>query len=142
MAEDITAGLTRIPWLFVTARSSGDVYRGQEIDPCQAGRALGVRYLLLGSLRKDAGRIRAAVRLVESETGGLIWAETYDRPLAGVFALQDDIAMSVVGAIEPNLRQPEVDRVRRLRPENVSTMSTDRACHTRWRWPSRSTLLA
>lgn len=119
MAEDVTAGLARIPWLFVTARSSGSVYRGQDIDPCEAGRALGVRYLLLGSLRKDAERIRIAVRLVESEAGGLVWAETYDGALGDVFALQDDIAMSVVGAIEPNLRRAEVERVRRRRPESL-----------------------
>ncbi|ACA17226.1 transcriptional regulator domain protein [Methylobacterium sp. 4-46] len=119
MAEDITAGLSRIKWLFVTARSSGAVYRGREIDPCEAGRALGARYLLLGSLRKETARIRVALRLVESEAGGVVWAEAYDRPLEGVFALQDDIAMSVVGAIEPNLRQAEAERVRRLRPESL-----------------------
>lgn len=119
MAEDITAGLARIPWLFVSARSSGSVYRGQDTDPCMAGRALGVRYVLLGSLRKDAGRIRIALRLVESDAGGLVWAESYDRALGDVFALQDDVAMSVVGAIEPNLRQVEAERVRRLRPESL-----------------------
>ncbi|MDO9713909.1 winged helix-turn-helix domain-containing protein [Paracraurococcus lichenis] len=119
MAEDITGGLSRIKGLFVTARSSGAVYRGHEVDPCEAGRALGVRYLLLGSLRKGAGRIRVALRLVESEAGGLVWAETYDRPLEDLFALQDDIALSVVGAIEPSLRQAEVERVRRLRPESL-----------------------
>ena len=119
MAEDITAGLARIPWLFVTARSSGGVYRGLDIDPCEAGRALGVQYLLLGSLRKDAGRIRIALRLVESDAGALVWAETYDRALESVFALQDDITLSVVGAIEPNLRQAEVERVRWLRPESL-----------------------
>ncbi len=119
MAEDVTAGLARIPWLFVTARSSGSVYRGQDIDPCEAGRALGVRYLLLGSLRKDVGRVRIALRLVESDAGGLVWAETYDRALGDLFALQDDVAMSVVAAIEPNLRRAEVERVRRLRPESL-----------------------
>jgi TolB-like protein/tetratricopeptide (TPR) repeat protein len=119
MAEDITGGLSRINWLFVTARSSGAAYRSPETDPCKAGRELGVRYLLLGSLRKDARRVRVTLRLVESEAGGLVWAETYDRPLKDVFTLQDDIAMSVVGAIEPNLRQAEVARVRRLRPESL-----------------------
>ncbi|MDO9713851.1 winged helix-turn-helix domain-containing tetratricopeptide repeat protein [Paracraurococcus lichenis] len=119
MAEDITCGLSRIKWLFVTARGSGAVYRSPETDPCKAGRELGVRYLLLGSLRKDARRVRVALRLVESEAGGLVWAETYDRPLEDLFTLQDDIAMSVVGAIEPNLRQAEVERVRRLRPESL-----------------------
>lgn len=119
MAEDIIAGLCRIPWLFVTARSSGAAWRAPEVDPAEAGRALGVRYLLIGSLRKDASRVRIALRLVESEAGGLVWAETYDRPLGHLFALQDNIALSVVGAIEPSLRQAEVKRVRRLRPDSL-----------------------
>lgn len=117
MAEDITAGLSRINWLFVTARSSGDAWRGT--DPCEAGRALGVRYLLLGSLRRDGHRLRLTARLVESEAGKLVWAESYDRTLDDLFALQDDIALSVVGAIEPSLRQVEAKRVRQLRPDSL-----------------------
>ncbi len=119
MAEDITGGLSRINWLFVSARSSGAVYRGHEVDPREAGRALGVRFLLLGSLRRNPSHIRIAARLVESGAGGLVWAETYNRPVDDLFALQDDIALSVVGAIEPSLRQAEVERVRRLRPDSL-----------------------
>ena len=117
MAEAITVGLARINWLFVTARSSGDAWRGS--DPCEAGRALGVRYLLLGSLRRDATRLRLAAQLVESKAGGLVWAENYDRKLDDLFDLQDDIALSVVGAIEPSLRQAEAERVRHLRPDSL-----------------------
>jgi TolB-like protein len=119
MAEDITAGLSRIKWLFVTARSSAAIYRGHEVDPREAGRALGVRHLLLGTLRKDGQRIRLVAQLVEGEAAGLVWAETYDRSMDDLFSLQDDIALSVVGAIEPNLRQAEVERVRRLRPDSL-----------------------
>lgn len=119
MVEEVTGRLSRINWLFVTARGSGAVYRGQEIDPCEAGRALGVRYLVLGSLRQDARRVRVGVQLVESAEGTMIWSQTFDRPLDDVFALQDDIALSVVGTIAPSLRQAEVERVRRTRPESL-----------------------
>jgi len=91
MAEDITAGLSRINWLFVIARSSGDAWRGAH--QCEAGRALGVRYLLRGSVRRDATRLRLAARLVESYTGRFVWAESYDRKLDNLFALQDDITL-------------------------------------------------
>ena len=119
MADDITAGLSRIKWLFVTARGSATIYRGHDIDVREAGRTLGVRYLLLGTLRSDGKRMRLAAQLIEAETAGLVWADAYDRPMEDVFALQDDIALSVVGAIEPSLRQAEVARVRRLRHDSL-----------------------
>jgi TolB-like protein len=119
MVEDIVAGLSRIKWLFVAARNSGLPYRGEAVDVRRAGRELGVRYLLQGSLRKDGNRLRIAAQMIEAETGGHLWAERYDRPLDDIFALQDDIARSVVGAIEPNLRRAEVERVKRKRPDSL-----------------------
>lgn len=120
MAEEITAGLARIPWLFVSARSSAGISVGRNADPRDVGQALGVRYLLSGSLRRAAGRLRVVLRLADSEAGRLVWTEIYDRPFEDVFALQDEIAVSIVGAIEPNIRQSEVDRVRRLRPRTLA----------------------
>lgn len=119
VAEDIAAGLSRIKWLFVSARRSAAAWGSADVDPCEVGRALGVRYLLLGTVRKNAERIRVSGKLVESTEGTLVWAGSFDRLLTDLFAVQDDIALSVVGAIEPSLRQAEVDRVRRLRPDSL-----------------------
>src|SRR5207237_5473210 len=80
---------------------------------------LGVRYVLEGSVRRAAGRVRITGQLVEAETGRHIWAERYDRALDDVFALQDEITASVVGAIEPSLRQAEIERVKRKRPDSL-----------------------
>jgi adenylate cyclase len=119
MVEDIITGLSRIKWLFVIARNSSFAYKGKSPDIRQVGRELGVRYVLEGSVRKAAGRVRITGQLVEGETGRHIWAERYDRALDDVFALQDEITLSVIGAIEPTLRQAEIERVRRKRPEHL-----------------------
>jgi TolB-like protein len=119
MVEDIIAGLSRIKWLFVIARNSSFTYQAKAVDVKRVGRELGVRYLLQGSLRKDTSRVRISVQMIESETGGHVWAERYDRPLDDIFALQDEITLSVVGALEPSLRRAEVERVKRKRPESL-----------------------
>jgi TolB-like protein/Tfp pilus assembly protein PilF len=119
MVEDIIAGLSRIKWLFVAARNSSFTYKGGGIDVKQVGRELGVRYLLQGSLRKDGNRVRISAHMTEAETGGHLWTERFDRPLDDIFALQDEIALNVVGAIEPSLRRAEVERVRRKRPDSL-----------------------
>jgi TolB-like protein/Tfp pilus assembly protein PilF len=119
MVEDIIAGLSRINWLFVVARSSSSIYGGKTGDVKRAGRELGVRYILQGSLRKDGNRVRISTQMIEAETGGHLWAERYDRPLDNIFALQDEITLSVVGAIEPSLRRAEVERVKRMRPDSL-----------------------
>jgi len=105
--------------LFVIARNSSFAYKGQSPDIRQVGRELGVRYVLEGSVRKAAARVRITGQLVEAETGRHIWAERYDRAMDDVFALQDEMTMNVVAAIEPSLRQAEVERVKRKRPENL-----------------------
>jgi TolB-like protein len=119
VAEDIITGLSRIKWLFVIARNSSFAYRGRALDVKQIGRDLGVRYVLEGSLRKSGERVRISVQLIEAETGGHLWAERYDRRLEDIFALQDEITLNVVGAIEPSLRDAEIERVRRKRPDNL-----------------------
>jgi TolB-like protein len=119
VVEDIITGLSRIKWLFVIARNSSFAYKGRALDVKQVGRDLGVRYVLEGSLRKASDRVRISVQLIEAETGGHIWAERYDRRLEDIFALQDEITLSVVGAIEPSLRDAEIERVKRKRPDSL-----------------------
>ncbi|MDJ0947417.1 MAG: adenylate/guanylate cyclase domain-containing protein [Alphaproteobacteria bacterium] len=119
MVEDIITGLSRINWLFVIARNSSFVYKGQAVDIKQAGRKLGVRYILEGSVRKAANRVRVTGQLVEAETGQHVWAHRYDRDFDDIFAIQDELTINVVAAIEPSLRQAEIDRVRRKRPDNL-----------------------
>ena len=119
MVEDIITGLSRIRWLFVIARNSSFAYKGRAVDVKQIGRDLGVRYVLEGSVRKVGSRVRISGQLIEAEDGRHLWAERYDRDLSDVFALQDEITISVVAAIEPNLRHAEIERVRRRRPDNL-----------------------
>jgi TolB-like protein/Flp pilus assembly protein TadD len=119
VVEDIITGLSRIRWLFVIARNSSFTYKWQALDVKRVGRELGVRYLLEGSVRKEGARVRINAQLVEAETGTHLWAERYDRPLGDIFALQDEITLSVVGAIEPSLRAAEIERVKRKRPDNL-----------------------
>jgi TolB-like protein len=119
MVEDIITGLSRIKWLFVIARNSTFTYKGQPVDVKRVGRELGVRYVLEGSVRKADERVRISAQLVEAETGIHLWAHRYDSRLDDIFALQDEITLSVVGAIEPSLRDAEIERVKRKRPDNL-----------------------
>jgi adenylate cyclase len=119
MVEDIITGLARIKWLFVIARNSSFAYKGKSVDVKQAGRELGVRYVLEGSVRKASSRVRVTSQVVEAETGRHVWADRYDRTLDDVFTIQDELTMSVVAAIEPSLRQAEIERVKRKRPDNL-----------------------
>jgi TolB-like protein/Tfp pilus assembly protein PilF len=119
MVEDIITGLSRIKWLFVIARNSSFAYKGKAVDVKQAGRELGVRYILEGSVRKASTRVRVTGQLIEAETGRHVWADRYDRTLDDVFVIQDELTMSVVAAIEPSLRQAEIERVKRKRPDSL-----------------------
>jgi TolB-like protein/Tfp pilus assembly protein PilF len=118
VVEDIITGLSRIKSLFVIARNSTFVYKGAAVDVKQVGRDLGVRYVLEGGVRRSGNRVRCTAQLIEAETGIHLWAERYDRLLEDIFALQDDITISVVGAIEPSVRKAEIERAKRKRPEN------------------------
>jgi len=119
VVADIIAGLARIKWLFVISRNSSFVYKHREADAKQVGRELGVRYVLEGSIRRAGSRVRFVAQLIDAESGAHIWVERYDRQLDDIFALQDEISQQVVGAIEPNVRHAEVNRVRRSRPESI-----------------------
>src|SRR5215218_5345156 len=107
MVDDIITGLSPIKWLFVIARNSTFTYKGRAVEVKQVGRELGVRYVLEGSVRKGGSRLRIAAQLLEAETGNHLWAERYDRDLADIFAVQDEITERVVAAIEPELYAAE-----------------------------------
>jgi len=119
MVEDIITGLSRIKWLFVIARNSTFTFKGRAVDVKQVGRELGVRYVLEGSVRKAADRVRITGQLIDTATGAHVWAERYDRKFDDIFALQDEITLSVVGAIEPSLRLAEIERVKRKRSDSL-----------------------
>ena len=119
MVEDIITGLSRFKWLFVIARNSTFAYKGRSVDIKQVGHELGVRYALEGSVRKAAGRVRITTQLIDAETGAHVWAERYDRSMDDIFALQDEITLSTVAAIEPSVRRAEIERAKRKRPENL-----------------------
>jgi adenylate cyclase len=119
MVEDIVTGLSRIKWLFVIARNSSFAYKGKAVDVRQAGRELGVRYLLEGGVRKAGQRLRVTVQLVEAETGAHLWADKFDGGLADIFEFQDQITERVVGIVEPSVHKSEIERSRRKRPESL-----------------------
>jgi len=119
MVEDSITALSRIRWLFVIARNSSFTYKGQAVDVKRVGRELGVRYVLEGSVRKAGQRVRISGQLIDTETGTHLWANRFDGSLEDVFDLQDELTMSVVGAIEPTLRKAEIERARRKRPESL-----------------------
>jgi adenylate cyclase len=119
MVEEITTALTRIRSLFVIARNSAFTYKGRAVDVRQVGRELGVRYVLEGSVRKAGERLRITAQLVDAATGSHVWADRFDGALADVFDLQDQVASSVVAAIQPNLLKAEIERAQRKPPENL-----------------------
>ena len=119
MVEDIITALSRIRWLFVIARNSSFTYKGRAVDVKQVGRELGVRYVLEGSVRKAGGRVRITGQLVDTSSGTHLWAEHFDGALDDVFALQDQVAASVVGAIAPTLESAEIERAKRKPTENL-----------------------
>jgi adenylate cyclase len=119
MVEEIITALSRIRWLFVIARNSSFTYKGQAVDVKQVGRELGVRYVLEGSVRKSGNRIRITAQLIDATTGAHLWADRFNGSLEDVFELQDQIAISVAGVIEPTLRQAEIERARRKRPDSL-----------------------
>jgi TolB-like protein len=101
VVEDIIAALSRIRWLFVIARNSSFTYKGRAVDVKQVGRALGVRYVLEGSLRKAGNRVRITGQLIDASTGANLWADRFEGALEDIFELQDQVTTSVVGALVP-----------------------------------------
>ncbi len=119
ITEDIITELSRLRWLFVIARNSTFTYKGRPVDVRQVAREFGVRYVLEGSVRTAANRIRVTSQLVEAETGKHIWAERYDRELHDIFAVQDEITRNVVAAIEPHLYVEEGFRAANRPPGSI-----------------------
>jgi TolB-like protein len=104
MVEEIITALSRIRWLFVIARNSSFTYKGQAVDVKRVGHELGVRYVLEGSVRKVGQRVRITGQLIDAATGSHLWADRFDGSLEDIFQLQDQVAISVAGVIEPTLR--------------------------------------
>ncbi|MBV9249654.1 MAG: tetratricopeptide repeat protein [Acetobacteraceae bacterium] len=120
IAEDITTLLSRTRWLFVISRNSSFTYKGRALEVKQVARDLGVRYVLEGSVRRGGERVRVNAQLIDAETDHHVWARRYDRDLADVFAVQDEITNAVVEAIAPTIAQLEQRRALRKPPENLN----------------------
>src|SRR5438445_4476415 len=119
MVEEIITALSRIRWLFVIARNSTFTYKGQAVDVKQVGRELGVRYVLEGSVRQAGNRIRVTAQLIEAGTGNHVWGERYDRDLADIFAVQDEITHALTTALAPAIADAELRRAIRKPPESL-----------------------
>jgi TolB-like protein/Tfp pilus assembly protein PilF len=119
IVEDILTALSRFRSLFVIARNSSFTYKGRVVDVRQVGRELGVRYILEGSVRKADNRVRISGQLVQTETGAHVWAERYDRDFGDIFALQDEMTASIVGALVPSLQRAEIERARGKPPDSL-----------------------
>jgi adenylate cyclase len=120
MVEEIITALSRFKWLFVIARNSSFTFKGKAVDVKEIGRKLGVRYVLEGSVRKASGKVRITGQLVDAVTGVHIWADRFERDLTDVFALQDEVTVAVVSAIQPKLLQTEIALATRRRPESLT----------------------
>ncbi len=120
MVEEIITALSRFKWLFVIARNSSFTFKGRAVDIKEVGRRLGVRYVLEGSVRKASGKVRITGQLIDAATGAHIWADRFERDLTDVFALQDEVTVAVVSAIQPKLLQTEIAKAARRRPENLT----------------------
>jgi TolB-like protein len=137
MVEEITTSISRLPWLFVIARNSSFTYKGRAVDVKQVAKELGVRYVLEGSVRKAGNRVRITGQLIDTNTGAHIWADRFDGALDDIFELQDQVASSVVGAIEPKLRQSEIERANRKPTESLDAYDFYlRALAQFWKWRS------
>jgi adenylate cyclase len=119
ISEDIITVLSKSKSLFVIARNSSFTYKGKAVAVQDIGRELGVRYVLEGSVRKAGSRVRVTAQLIEATTGGHLWAERYDRDLADIFAVQDEITARVSAAIQPALERSERERVARKPPDSL-----------------------
>ena len=119
MAEDIITALSRFKALFVIARNSSFTFKGRAVDVKQVGRELGVRYVLEGSVRKAATRVRITAQLVDTATGTHLWADRFDGGLGDIFDLQDQVTESVVGAMAPAVEKAEIERAKRKSTESL-----------------------
>jgi adenylate cyclase len=119
VVEEIITALSRFHSLFVIARNTSFTYKGRAVDVKQVGRELGVRYVLEGSVRKAANKVRITAQLIDTAVGTHLWAHRFDGALEDIFALQDQVTASVVGAIAPKLEQAEIERAKRKPTESL-----------------------
>jgi len=119
LSEEIITALSKVPYLFVIARNSTFAYRGKSVKIRQVAEELGVRYVLEGSLRKAGERVRVSAQLIDATTGHHLWAESYDRDLIDIFALQDEITMKIINALEVKLTEGEQASIPRKGTDNL-----------------------
>lgn len=133
LVEAITAALSRIRSFFVIARNSAFTYKGRAVNVREIGRELGVAYVLEGSVQRAGNRLRITVELVETAGGNHLWAEKYDGTIDDIFDLQDRITEQVAGALQPSIRQAEIERARRKPPRELGAYDyTMRALQRVW----------
>ena len=143
ISEDIVTALSKLRWFFVIARNSSFVYKGKAVHLKQVAEELGVRYVLEGSVRKGGDRVRITAQLNDVATGSHIWAERYDRGLADVFAVQDEITEAIVAAIEPQLYAAENFRAQRKPPDSMDAWDlVMRALSHYWRVTRQDNVVA
>ena len=119
ITEDITTALSRIRWLLVISRNSAFTYKGRVEDARKIADELGVRYVLEGSVRRSGSRVRVTAQLIDGTSGSSVWSDRYDRELVDIFAVQDELTATIVGALEPEVGKAERERTRSKRPENL-----------------------
>jgi adenylate cyclase len=119
IAEDLITALSRFRWFFVIARNSSFTYKGKAVDVKQVAAELGVQYVIEGSVRKAANRVRITAQLIEADSGRHVWAERYDRDLSDIFEVQDEITTAITGTVGPSFAAAEAQRVSRKAPENL-----------------------
>ncbi len=143
ITEDIITALSKLRWFFVIARNSSFTYKGKAVHMKQVGEELGVGYVVEGSVRKGGDRVRITAQLNDVATGGHIWAERYDRGLADVFAVQDEITEAIVAAIEPQLYAAESFRAQRKPPDSMDAWDlVMRALSHYWRVTRQDNVVA
>ena len=120
IVEEIITALSRFKSLFVIARNSSFTFKGRAVDIKEVGRRLGVRYVLEGSVRKASGKVRITGQLIDAVTGAHLWADRFERDLTDIFALQDEVTLAVVSAVQPKMLQTEIEMATRRRPENLT----------------------
>ncbi|MEQ1953039.1 adenylate/guanylate cyclase domain-containing protein [Mesorhizobium sp. CN2-181] len=119
LVEDLITSLSKVPGIFVIARNSTFAYKGTMVDIRQVAKELGVRYVLEGSVRKAANRLRITGQLVEGTDGTHVWADKFEGPIEDIFDLQDRLTENIVGVMEPTIRRAEIARARRKRPDRL-----------------------
>jgi len=143
ISEDIITALSKLRWFYVIARNSSFIYKGKAVHIKAVGEELGVGYVVEGSVRKEGNRVRITAQLIDVATGTHIWSEHYDRSLADVFAVQDEITQAVVAAIEPQLYAAENFRAQRKAPDNMDAWDlVMRALSHYWRVTRQDNMVA